>query len=241
MSKLYKTEAIVIRQMKYGESSLILDMYTREKGMRSFIVSGIRGKKSKSAIYQIMNQLEIVAYDSGSQKLNRIKETKLSTIYQSLGRNMVKSSIGIFMMDLFKQAVKEHEENSSLYEFLLKSLNILDQSSEKLSIFPLVFTLGLSEQLGFFPQNNFSTNTPRFSLMEGAFVSDQETSQYILSLDLSLVLTNVLAYLTNDQTLIIPNKLVRNEILSQLINFYKLQLDGFGELKSVQVMQSLFE
>jgi DNA repair protein RecO (recombination protein O) len=241
MSKFYKTEAIVVRQLKYGETSLILDMYTREKGMRSFIVNGIRGKNSKSAIYQIMNQLDIVAYDSGSQKLNRIKETKLSNIYQTIGRNMVKSSIGIFMMDLFKQSVKEHEENENLYTFLLKSLNILDQSSETLSIFPIVFTLGLSDQLGFFPQNNFSNMTPRFSLMEGAFVSEHETSQYILSLDLSLVLANMLTYLTNDHILVSPNKAIRKELLNQLINFYKLQLDGFGELKSLQVMQSLFE
>ena len=241
MSRIYKTDGIVIKSMKYGESSLILDMYTLEKGLRTFIVNGIRGKHSKAAIYQMMNQLSIVAYDSGADKINRIKEAKLGVIYNGLGRDMVKSSIGVYIMDLFKQSVKEHEANQELYNFLRNTLNHIDHTNDSLGMYPILFTLAFTEQLGFYPQNNYSPQTPQFSLLDGAFISDSEAREYTLPTDLSHSLSTVLTHLENGQAIQIPGRTLRNELLKQLVNFYKIQLDGFGELRSLEVIQSLFD
>lgn len=241
MPQLYKTEAIVIRQMKYGESSLILDAYTLEKGLRSMIINGIRAKKSKSAIYQIMNQLDLVIYDSGPDKLNRIKETKIAYVYKSLGRDMIKTSIAIFMLDLFKQSVREHEANEPLYHFLKQSLILLDESSELLSVFPLNFVLSFSNHLGFYPQNNYSDLCCGFSMIDGAFVNKLSSNQYVLSQELSHHLSNLLCYIEDTKELFIPPKAIRKELLNKLIDFYKLQMDGFGDLKSLSIIESLFE
>jgi len=240
MAGLYKTRGIVIRQMKYGESSLILDLFTEEKGLRSFIVGAVRSKKSKAALYQIMNCLEVVAYDKQADKLNRIKEANLNLIYQNLPTNIYKSTIGIFLMDVFRTAVKEREANQEMFDFIYYWLIYLDQTKHSLAYLPCLFMLELSEQLGFQPQNNFGGTINRFQLLDGSFVESTLEMQYLLSEEDSLNLSKLqetkkeIGFSHLNMT-----KTARSQLLNQLINFYKIHLEGFRELKSLDIIKTV--
>ena len=80
-----KTKAIVLQTIKYGDSSLIVKMLTKESGIQSYMVKGVFGKKSKmkAALFQNMTLLEIVA-DSGDNNLGFIREISLSHCYKSI-------------------------------------------------------------------------------------------------------------------------------------------------------------
>lgn len=240
MAGLYKTRGIVIRQMKYGESSLILDLFTEEKGLRSFIVGAVRSKKSKAALYQIMNCIEVVAYDKNADKLNRIKEANLSLIYQNLPINIYKSTIGLFLMDVFRCSVKERETNRPLFDFLYNWLTYLDQTELSLAYLPCLFMLELSEQLGFQPQANFDSVHNRFQLLDGAFVESTLEMQYLLSekdsLNLSL-LQKTRKEMGFDH--LEMNKIERSDLLDQIINFFKIHQEGFKELKSLDIIKTV--
>jgi len=242
MSKLYKTDAIVLKQIKYGESSLIVKMFTKEKGLRSFMVGSVRGKRSRAAMFQIMNQLDVLAYESGPDKLNRIKEFRLKTIYRSIGSDMIKNAVGIFMIDLFLQSVKEQETNLELYDFMTEQLDHLDSTEHQYGMMPLTFTLNLSKHLGFFPQNNYSAIDDRFSILDGAFTQNnqKQENKYLLSPELSQCLSGLLSQIDNDQEMTTLPKRLRTDLLNKLINFYKVQLEGFKGLKSIEVIQTLF-
>ena len=73
---LIKTRGIVFRSLKYGETSLIVDIFTEERGLRSYLINGVRSKrgKVKASLLQIMSLVEIVAYDKHERGLNRVKE-----------------------------------------------------------------------------------------------------------------------------------------------------------------------
>ena len=59
-----KTKAIVLQTIKYGDSSLIVKMLTKESGVQSYMVKGVFGKKSKmkAALFQNMTVLNNVMY-----------------------------------------------------------------------------------------------------------------------------------------------------------------------------------
>jgi len=105
---LFKSIGIVFRSTKYGESSLILDVFTREKGLRSFIVNGVRSTKAKgkASLYQHLNIIDMVAYDK-DDKLARIKECRLGHHYQKLSFDIKRSSIGLFLLEVCKNAIRE--------------------------------------------------------------------------------------------------------------------------------------
>ena len=109
--------------------------------MRSFIVSGVRKSKSKSkaSLYQHLNILELVAYDKDN-KLARIKETKMHHYYQKLTFDVIRSSVGLFVLEVCRNAIQEKEENVELFDFIHNRLVLLDNDKMKNhTLYPIKF------------------------------------------------------------------------------------------------------
>lgn len=238
---LFKSIGIVFRTVKYSETSLILDVFTREKGMRSFIVSGIRSSKSKqkASLYQHLNILDLVAYDKDNA-LARIKECKIDHYYQRLTFDVVRSSIGLFLLEVCKNSIKEREENSELFDFIHDRLKLLDSDAAlNMGLFPIKFLLDLSQYIGFMPYNNFSEDTPIFDLYNGRFIaspSEKYASTALVSKNIARINTIDLDKLTS----LSLSKELRNTILDDLIIYFRLHIDSFKELKTIPVLRSIF-
>ena len=79
-SQLHKTKGIVLRAVKYGETSLIVTMFTELFGLQSYLVNGVRTSTKKGSgkanLFQPTAILELVVYHNELKHLNRIKEFK---------------------------------------------------------------------------------------------------------------------------------------------------------------------
>ena len=103
---IIKTNGIVLKYLKYKESSIICKIYTESHGLQSFIVNGVRSTKSSQlSIYQPLNQLNLILYKKNNSTLNRIKESKISKIYKSLHADISKISICFFVGVLIKSFI----------------------------------------------------------------------------------------------------------------------------------------
>ena len=74
------TRGIVIRTVRYGETSVIVNIYTELFGLQSYIVNGVRtnSKKGhgKGNSFQPAAILDLVVYHNEIKNLQRIKEFK---------------------------------------------------------------------------------------------------------------------------------------------------------------------
>ena len=239
---LFKSIGIVFRTVKYSETSLILDIFTREKGMRSFIVSGVRSSKSKNkaSLYQHLNILDLVAYDKDN-KLARIKECKIEHYYQRLTFDVVRSSIGLFLLEVCKNAIKEKEENIELFDFIYNRLALLDSEIPlNFGLFPIKFLLELSQYIGFLPYSNHGPNNSFFDLYNGRFIPEMTEQKYVSSKEVSTQIAIITkTEMTQLNTLSIPKNL-RNQIIDDLIIYYRLHIEQFKELKTLQVLRTIF-
>lgn len=239
---LLKTKGIVFKSLKYSETSLILDIYTLEKGLRSYIISGVRNKKSKTkaGIMQISSLVEIVAYDKSQTSLQRIKEIKPSFLYKGIPFNVVKSSLAMFMMELCRKTIKESENNPSLFSFVESWLIHLDSTQDKLSNVPVTFMIQLAEELGIGLQNNFSPQSNLFDLKEGLFVSENASIEAFCNQEESKALAELLSTQIQSYAALPIHKSIRTTLLNKLINFYQWHIDGFTELKTLSVLKTVF-
>ncbi|MCH7771446.1 MAG: DNA repair protein RecO, partial [Bacteroidetes bacterium] len=70
MSKIIKTEAIVLSKMNYRDTSIITIVYTEELGKISAIVKGGRSPRSKfGMIIDPLNHLQIIIYLKESREV----------------------------------------------------------------------------------------------------------------------------------------------------------------------------
>ena len=239
---LFKSTGIVFRSTKYSESSLILDIFTREKGLRSFIVSGVRSSsksKNKASLYQHLSILDLVAYDK-DDKLARIKECRIEHHYKKLSYDVIRSSIGLFILEVCKNAIREREENIPLFDFIYSRLILLDGTEPiNLSLFIIKFMLELTEHIGFMPINNFHSDTPFFDLYNGKYLN-HNNEKYVATKEVSAAI-GMIDHMTMEglNALSYPKEL-RNQIIDDLVVYYRLHIEQFRELKTLEVLRVIF-
>lgn len=241
MAGLFKSLGIVFRSVKYSESSLILEIFTRDKGLRSFIVSGVRSSKSKqnASLYQHLNILDMVAYDK-EENLARIKECKIGFFYQKLPFQIFRSSVGLFILEVAKNSIKEREENIPLFNFLYERLLLLDSIDQgNLSLFSIKFLMELSVFIGFMPNINYSDESKFFHLHQGQFVHLEE-HPYTCSYESSKAIKYIYDTEMNKLKTLKYTRALRNEILDDMIKYYHLHIENFQPLRSIDVLRSLF-
>ena len=75
---LSTTKAIVFSAIKYQDTSLIVSCFTKELGVKSYLLKGVyRSKKSsiKPALFQVLSLLEITTNHKKDASLNFIKSS----------------------------------------------------------------------------------------------------------------------------------------------------------------------
>ncbi len=239
---LLKDQAIVLRTHKYGESSLIVELYTQGKGVRKYIINGVRSAKgrTKANLLQVMTLLDIVAYERDDKDLNRLKELRPTYIYQSIPFDIRKGTVGLFMIEVARKAIKEKEENIPLFNFLSSSFRLLDVTHESITHFHLVFLIELSAYLGFQPAGCYSEETPVFDLLEGEFVGFSPDHGHSLTGNLAISFDQLLNHTVIDSHEIKLERELRKRLLEQLVFYYQLHLDGLGVIHSHQILKDVF-
>lgn len=226
--------------MKYGETSVIVKVYTEELGLQSYIVRGVRSKKAKIKynLLQPGNLLNLVVYYKEKSSLQNIREIKLAHHFESIPYDVVKSSILIFMIEVFYKSVIEEEINTELYLFLNQVLLELDRSENQLSYFHLVYMIQLSKYLGFYPQFNYSESTRYFDLQEGVFQTFKPVHDHYLSPEMGSKFFSLIKNAMDHEPIVL-DKSDRNELLYRLIDYYKLHLPTIQEIKSHHVLSEV--
>lgn len=219
---LQKTRGIVFRFTKYGDSSIIVTIFTEMFGLQTYIVNGIRSKnaKSKIALYQPLTLLELVVYHRESATIKRIKEVKCFHPYQSIQQDIRKSTLAMFITELINKAVKEESHAKDLCEFLITSFITLDTMTSNIENFHLVFLLKLGRFLGIGVEN--------VNEVLGGRIADESIEEALSQLINSEYGKQI--PISNDQ---------RREILSLLVQFYNDHTVMLGEMKSIQVLREI--
>jgi DNA repair protein RecO (recombination protein O) len=117
---LHSTKAIVLRTVKYGETSLVATLYTELFGVQAYLINGVRTDKksgTKANLFQPGTLLDTIVYHHPSKNLQRIKEVRIATIYQSIHRQIIKNAIAIYVVELISKTITEPECNPELYHF----------------------------------------------------------------------------------------------------------------------------
>lgn len=220
---LHKTKGVVFRFTRYGESSIIVNIFTAQFGLQGYIVKGVRSKASKGkiALFQPLTLLDLVVYHRENANLMHIREAKCIYLYQRISSDVRKTTIALFINEVLNKGVKDQSHAAELCDFLISSLIVLDQS-DKAENFHLVFLVQLSRWLGFQPQ---STD----EILEGRQLEPDEEKVLLelLKADFSTPLQ-----ITNSQ---------RRTLLDVLVFFYARHIDGFGHLKSVSVLREILQ
>lgn len=234
-----KTRGIVLHTTKYSETSVIAKIYTEKLGLLSFIVKGVRTAraKAKASMLQPLTLLNLELQYRENKQLQFIKEFSRAYSYQTIPFDVLKSTVALLLLEVITKAIREHEENLEMFDFIYESFCLLDKTEKLNPDFHLIFLMQFTRHLGFLPHNNHSVLSPYFELTEGVFVQSNEGANILPIAESELFNTLINATVFRIRQLKI-GKEERRLLLKSLIRYYQLHLENFN-LRSPEILGEL--
>lgn len=240
-----KTKGIVLRTVKYGETSLIVTMFTELFGLQSYLVNGVRqaSKKggAKATFFQPAAILEMVAYHNEFTNLQRLREYKWEFLYQHVLSDVRKNAVALFMVELLSKCLKQPESNAELFYFVEDALHHLDEANDAVTgNFPLFFALHLAVFFGFRISDEYSEENHYLDLQEGRFTNGPPSHQFYL-VDREAAAVSDILKIMQPQELeqLFLNQDMRRRITHALEQYYAFHIPEFGSLKTLPVLREV--
>jgi DNA repair protein RecO (recombination protein O) len=255
--KLNKTKGIVLRTVKYGETSVIVSIFTELFGVQTYLVNGVRTSTRKGSgkanLFQPTAILDLVVYHNETKNLQRIKEFKWGHLYQHIFSDVPKNAVALFMVELLTKCLKQPEPNADLFNFCEDAFIHLDESKGSvMANFPLFFALHLTTFFGFKPTLQKpplgglgagalkESDNLIFDLKEGVFETEVPHHQHFLE-GKQAEITNELLKVMQPAELedIKLNHDFRRQLLHAYETYYSLHIQDFGRMKTLPVLREL--
>lgn len=217
---LHHLKAIVLHSIKYGESGIIVQVYSNLFGRQSFLMHGVRKRNSKISpyLFQPLSMLDIVGYVKETREIQRIKELKASVPLQHLHFDIRKSSMSLFLSEILNKTLRETDSNIELFDYISHAIQMLDISEKGIENFHLIFLIQYTKFLGIYLKENIDhLNSPQ-----------------------SAGLLELMQYSISDISEININNKERRRLLNELIKYYQYHIEGLGTIKSFEVLREVF-
>lgn len=231
------TRGIVLHHFNYSETSIIAKIYTEQFGLQSFLVKGVRQKKSRMRmnLFGPLSLVEIVMVYKEKSTLHHLREINSAYPATGIATDMRRASLAMFINELLYKSIHGEEPDAALFAFIVEAVKNLDSTNDRLAFYHMKFALELTQFLGFSPHDNFSPHSLYFDLQEGAFISTPPVHPYFLDESLSAYWHKLLSQQDTDEW----SATLRDTMLLKILDYYQLHLPEFREMKSHEILREV--
>ena len=154
--RTYKTKAVVLRSIRFGEADRVLHLYTSDRGRVGAVAKGVRKTKSRfGARLEPLSHAELMLHE-GSGELQTVTGVQLIASHQAARDDYYRLGVGLIGAEAMLRLFSEQERNERAFTALTRFLDVLDESplaAERPALDPLAlaFQLKLLWLSGYLP------------------------------------------------------------------------------------------
>ena len=142
------TDAIILKNTPYQETSIISRLFTKDTGKISAIFKGAKRKKNNlSGIIEPGNVINITFYDKPNLKLS--KEVKLIKTYYNSRKILNHYYYTMAIISLVDKLCMENQSNVDLYNLSVSILDKMDEQSINTELLFIYFLIHLNRHIGY--------------------------------------------------------------------------------------------
>lgn len=237
-----KLQCIVLKTVKYGDSKLIVDVLSLERGRTSVVwrmPKNGRGKVNRN-IFQPLTMCELTVEQAKPMVMPMVRDGQISMPYASLTTDPVKTSVAFFVAEFLCQVSRTEQTDEAFFDFIRRILIWYDLAETMTANFHLMFLVRASRFLGFYPNMESYAEGAVFDLRAAEFtMSLPSHPDYVpaaeaahLQLLMRMTPSNMHLYrFTRDE---------RNQAVEAMLRFYSLHVPGFRPMRSWDVLKAVF-
>jgi len=234
---IVSTPGIVMHATKYGDTSLIVNVFTQQQGNQSFIIKNAFRKNNRfAASYFTPLAMMDISYDDHSKSsLKYLKDIAPHRSSNPLYYDPAKSSILLFYNEILYKMLMDSGEDEVLFDFLQEEIGKVHNATENLAELPLRFLLRLSMVMGYFPEDNYSPENAYFSLQECRF-------QHFFVEDagfLTATESRYLHQLLSQHAPVTASRGLRVALLKQLVSYFQMHNEQIHKIDSLEILSAV--
>lgn len=238
---LHKTEGIVLSITRYSDKYSVAQVFTPQFGRVAYLVPLSKSRKGKinQALFFPLSILELEVEHFPLREIHRLKDVQRHIPLYSINVNMTKLSVAFFLSEFLTKILQETQENRSVFDFVKNSILELEKKEQGLANFHLAFTFRLALFLGITPNlENYQKNS-YFDLLSGEFTTIKPLHNHCLTPDHSLFLDHFKRVNYHNMHLYKLSQHDRNTIINYMLDYYRIHVYDFSEIKSLEVLREL--
>ncbi|MBM2813783.1 MAG: recO [Ignavibacteria bacterium] len=231
-----KTEGIVIRTKKYGDTSKIVTIFTRRFGLCSFIAKGARQVKSKfGGALELLSVCEISFYKKPHTSLYLLSSADIQHPMRKLYTSSEHLEVGLFIAESLLQTQDEGAIHHELFDFIQTCVLHLDELPSNPFAEFVSYNFFLADEMGF--GMDFASadeisgdNKKFFSIHDGIFVdlppqTYAKENIFVLSKQAFDFLKSVTKSDITNRLDLSLNKQIKKEILDFFTSYFTFHLE----------------
>jgi DNA repair protein RecO (recombination protein O) len=239
----HKTRALVLRTVRYGETSVIVTAFTELFGVQAYLINGVRTAKQggKLSYYQPGALLDLVVYHAPQKNLQRIRDGQWSILLPDLFGHVIKNCVVLFQAELLLKCLKQPEPHPDLFVFCVDFLTQLHTAdATETANMPLYFSLQLANLMGFQLDAAEFEQGMHLDIWEGCFTFNMPKHPHVTDATEAAAFAAILQARTlADLGAVSLQQSMRHRLLHWMTVFYALHVPDFGELKTLPVLQAI--
>lgn len=217
---------------------MIAQVFTEEKGLQSYIISGVRSRKPKvhASLLQPMSLLDMVVYYRPDKTLFRTKEIKSAYTFQHIPFEIQRSAVCLFAAEVLLKVLRESEAQADLFPFIHDFALHLDQTDQSVANLPAYFLLWMTDFLGFQPERPPFGAPYYFDRTQGYFLPEVPEHDEYSGDEVSAFLVALLDSSFSKVSEIKVSREIRSSALLALLEYLRGQMERFKGITSHRIL-----
>ena len=118
---------ILLRRLRYSETSLIIIWFTDRRGkLRTIAKGALRQKSALSGKLDLFFHCDLLLSFSRKTDLHTLREVSLRTTFEGIRKDYLKTSVASYFVELIDEVTEPDHPVPDIYQLLLRALGYLD-------------------------------------------------------------------------------------------------------------------
>lgn len=230
--------------VKYRESGLIVDVLTESRGRMSFMSSVSHGRSHRGLGASVWQPLSMVSFCADMRNTPRLAyphDVHVYMPYADLPFNPVKTTQALFVAEFLRYVLRDAQADALLYKYIETSLCWLDSATDGFVNFHIVFMMRMSRFVGIFPNVDHWEQGMFFDMQAAEFRHGQPPHPHFVWPDEAQFLPHLMRMNFGNMRHFRFSRQQRFRLLSLLVDFYRLHVPGYPDMKSLDVLREVFD
>jgi DNA repair protein RecO (recombination protein O) len=238
----HKTQGIVLSTTKYNDKFSIAQVFTSDFGRTAYLLPISKSKKRKinSALFFPLSVIDMEVEHFPLRQIHRLKDVQRQFPLYSINVTAIKLSIAFFLSELLTKILQETNDNQVIFSYIKESIITLEEKEKGLANFHLAFMFNLAQFLGIAPNLDNYSKSSFFDLMNGEYLYGKPIHNHYLNLQQSSFLNVFKRIDYNNLHLFKLSQGDRNIIINYMLDYYRMHVYDFPEIKSLEVLRELY-